>query len=268
MAISTAKVISQPTEVGILSAAVSGAGPAVLLWPSIFSTHEVYADLARNLARDHFVVSLDPPGHGASVGGNTPWSIEACARATTTLINALGIDSVAWVGSSWGGLVGVHAAGLLSGRIRHLTCLGTPFAFDGGLHAKPLMIRAMARWIGRWRIFADGVARDFFLPETIQRPEFIATHRRVFRKSSGEGLSAAARLIFRDRKSALPFLPRFTVPALVVAGSRDRLYSVEMQRNAAQLMQSAAFEAIDAGHIPAVDRPAEVAGLLRRAWTI
>ena len=257
---------SVTTAIGTIHAETSGQGPAVLLWPSIFSSHVVYRDLARLLGQDHRVVSIDPPGHGRSVLAEGRLDLQACAEATFALLDALGIADVAWVGTSWGGLVGVQAALGRPRRLRHLACLGTPFDFDPKPSTKTRLILALCRFVGTSRVFADGVARDFFLAQTRQRAEVLAAHRAVFREGDRRQLLRAARFIFSERESLLPMLGRVAVPTLVVAGRADPLYSVAMQRDAADRLPRGRFASLDAAHIAAVDRPVEVAALLREAW--
>jgi 3-oxoadipate enol-lactonase len=256
--------------VGRLFTRISGPasipGRAAVLWPSIFSTHAVYAAIADDLARDHLVVSIDPPGHGRSVYLRGALTLEDCARATFDLLDRAGISVVAWVGTSWGGLTGCVAASAAPTRVRHLTCLGTPFAFAGGFNRKALMIRGLCRFMATSKLFANGVAGDFFLPETRARPELITVHEQVFTSGDRRGLAAAADLIFRTRPSMEPLLPKLAVPTLVVAGALDRLYPVETMHSATAMIPDATFATLDAAHIAAVDRPHETAALLRSAW--
>ncbi|MDP2193395.1 MAG: alpha/beta hydrolase [Alphaproteobacteria bacterium] len=257
---------------GTLYSSMAGAStPPVVIWPSIFSTASVQSDLIALLSRTSQVLAIDPPGHGASRIDVVDFlTMPACADATFMLLDEAGLQTVAWVGTSWGGLVGVEAALLKRSRLVHLTCLNTPFTWHGPGWGKPRWLPLMVRTIGRTRVFADGVAGDFFLPSTRNDPtraKAMLAHDRTFLSGDLRQLSAAAHLIFGTRADAMPLLPKLDVPTLVIAGHEDRLYPVSMQRKAAAMIAGARFEAVDSAHIAAVDCPQTIADLLLNAWS-
>lgn len=242
----------------------------VVLWPSIFSTAEVQSDLTALLSRKRKVLVIDPPGHGASqISVPTALSMVACAEATFALLDLAGLTAVAWVGTSWGGLVGIEAAILDGSRLISLTCLNTPFEWRGPGWGKARWLPLMAHLIGNTRLFSNGVAADFFLRETRADPtrsKVMTAHTTGLTSGNRRQLSAAAYLIFRTRRDMLPLLPKVSVPALVVAGTNDRLYSQAMQRKAASTIPLADFELVKSAHISAVDCPATIYELLQRWW--
>lgn len=245
--------------------------PVVVLWPSIFSTAAVQSDLIAILSRTRNVLAIDPPGHGASrVAIPTALTMVACAEATFALLDQANLGTVVWVGTSWGGLVGVEAALSHPGRLAHLACLNTPFAWDGPGWGKARWLPLMARTIATNRLFANGVAGDFFLPETRADPAraaAMATHDSGLRSGDRRQLAAAANLIFRKRADARPSLPKIDVPTLVIAGTKDRLYPQALQCTSAGMIPGAHFKLVESAHIAAVDCPAIVANLLEEAWT-
>ena len=242
----------------------------MVLWPSIFSTGTVQQRLADNLAREHRVLLIDPPGHGASwIDCSDALTMAACATATLALLDRLDVRQARWVGTSWGGLVGLEAARLAPARIQHLACLNTPFSFVRSRWSKPAWIPTMARLIGTSALFANGVAEDFFLPATrasSAAAEAMAAHHQVFARGDRRQLAAAAQLIFERRKDAMPDLHAVTPPVLVVAGTKDRLYDVAMQREAASKLPRGTFVEMSTAHIAAVDASDDVTRSLRTAW--
>lgn len=73
----------------------------------------VFARLGERLAASgHSVVAVDLRGHGDS-GREPPWDLATHARDVEETVDGLGVERVAWVGHSFGGLV---AAALAAGR--------------------------------------------------------------------------------------------------------------------------------------------------------
>lgn len=105
-----------------------------------------------------------PPRHGGSEL-LALMTMERCAAATLEVLDALGIDRFVWVGTSWGGLVGIEAARQAPARFDKLICLNTPVTF-GGPTLSTRFITAMAGLAGPSKFFADQVAKTFFMPAT------------------------------------------------------------------------------------------------------
>ena len=77
--------------------------------------------LARELAGDYRVVCPDMPGRGLSEWNTEYYTPEAMATLLVEFCDALGFDSVRWVGTSMGGLLGMAlAAGPMADRIERL----------------------------------------------------------------------------------------------------------------------------------------------------
>jgi len=247
-----------------------GDGPVAVIWPSIFSTAAVQHRLVTELAKTNTVIAFDPPGHGRSgieTAGNLTMTNIASASLKMVEDNTNG--PVHWVGTSWGGLVGIEAALVSPDRFGHLACLNTPFAFERSYFGKTAMLPLMARMMGTTRIFSDGVADDFFLETTrgCDRDAMDA-HRKTFSKGNARQLAEAAALIFKRRKDARSRLRSLSVPTLVIAGTQDRMYDIRMQRAAADAIANGSFATVDAAHIAAVDQPEEVLRLLRSSWAV
>jgi pimeloyl-ACP methyl ester carboxylesterase len=68
-------------------------------------------------ARDHRVVSLDLPGHGASGAGREQWSLAGLARDVQTVVESLQLQRVILIGHSMGGPVSLLAASRMPGRV-------------------------------------------------------------------------------------------------------------------------------------------------------
>jgi 3-oxoadipate enol-lactonase len=259
------------TEIGPLAVErrghASSEQPPLVLWPSIFSDRHLYDRLIPFLEQDSALVLLDPPGHGQSGLAATPLTLAATARASLSILDQLGIAAVRWVGTSWGGLIGIHAALQSPDRIVHLACLNTPFNLTPTTDIGTRFIVSGAKWIGRTGLFANGVARSFFRPETIaEDTDFANRHRAVFLNGSRSHLYRVAQHVLIDRENMSPLLPGLATPTLVLAGRQD-MYPVIAMQTTASLIPGARFQIIeDSRHISAADAPSAVNSALRNAW--
>jgi 3-oxoadipate enol-lactonase len=242
-----------------------GTGDPVLLWPSLFSTAEVYLDLIDTLSTTHQVIILDPPGHGKSIIHTNHFTLEECLHASLRVLDQLKIEKVCWLGVSWGGLIGTLAALRRPERIQHLTCMGTPFLFDSAYKKKTRHILLLQRLLGNSALFVNGVAKSFFLPETRQNDDIMQRHRNAFGSSHRGQITKAARHIFRDRKDIWPMLQALDCPSLVIHGTQDRLCSAEMEKRAAERIGANYIE-IEASHNAPVDKPHEIIQILLGQW--
>jgi len=103
-----------------------GAGNAetVIAWHGLARTGRDMDDVAEHLAPRYRVICPDTIGRGLSQWSPQPeqeYSLAFYARLAVTLVDALGIGQMHWLGTSMGGALGIHlAAGPLKGRIRRL----------------------------------------------------------------------------------------------------------------------------------------------------
>ena len=76
-------------------------------------------------AKDHRVVALDLPGHGASGSQRAHWSIAGYGADVRAVVETLGLSDVVLVGHSLGGPVALEAARLLPGRVKAVIAIDT-----------------------------------------------------------------------------------------------------------------------------------------------
>jgi 3-oxoadipate enol-lactonase len=239
----------------------------ILLWPSIFSDRHLYDRLIPLLGTEYDLILVDPPGQGRSGAPRASLSLEATARATLEIMDQLGVSCVRWVGTSWGGLIGVYASQLAPSRVSHLSCLNTPFDLPDKPAVSTRMIVWGASWVGTTKLFADGVARSFFKPETLASdPAFARRHLDVFRRGHRASLHRIAKHVLLQRENVSPKLSGIRTPTLVVAGRED-LYPVAQMQAAASLIPGSRFRVVEnSRHISVADAPNEVHSLLLESW--
>lgn len=254
------------TEVGSLHVDEFGnrAGPAVMLWPSLYCTGAVWSAQIAVLAPHHHVLVVDPPGHGRSGVPPHRFTLEATASATLTVLDSFAINDVALVGGAWGGMVGVQLATMTPDRVRALVLINTPLDRWRGRQRVEITVLAALLRVGGARLVATLLINNM-LADRVRRddPQRIRGFRAELRALDRRGLHRSARSAMLDRPSLLPLLPHLTVPVLVVAGSEDPLWPVAKARAEAEMIPGARFEVVPGtAHLSAFEAPQLVNHLL------
>ena len=234
-----------------------GSGPPLVLVHGWAMHGGIFAPLVDALAQVRTLKLVDLPGHGRS--HDERFELESCAKA---LLDRIGAAD--WLGWSLGGLVALEAARLDPQRVRSLVLVavnprfvsssrwehGVPhevFAQFGADLAKDYN-RTVDRFLALECIGSD-CARDEL--RTLQRQ--VHEHGRASREALESGLHA---LDGCDMRASLPTL---SMPALWIAGARDRLVPWQALEWAAQQMPHGRFARIaGGGHAPFIGHPDRV----------
>ena len=98
--------------------------PALVMWHGLARTGRDFDEAAEALSDTYFVICPDTLGRGQSSWAKdaaTDYSYASFGRTALAVLDHYGIDTMRWVGTSMGGLIGVTlAAGALKGRITRL----------------------------------------------------------------------------------------------------------------------------------------------------
>jgi pimeloyl-ACP methyl ester carboxylesterase len=96
--------------------------PPLILWHGVARTGRDFDDLAAALAPERHIIVPDTIGRGLSQWSPDPvaeYTTPFYARQAVELVDRLGFDTVDWVGTSMGAIIGIRAAAAaLQGRIR------------------------------------------------------------------------------------------------------------------------------------------------------
>ncbi|MFC9557298.1 alpha/beta fold hydrolase [Rhodococcus sp. NPDC056960] len=260
-----------PTTVGNLAVHVIGSGPPALLWHSLFVDSTTWTPLRSHLVGQRRLISIDGPGHGASTAVQRRFTMEECAEAAISVLDALGVtEPVDWVGNAWGGHVGLVAAAHTPDRCRSTVTIGTP--------PQALTRRERAEivpMVWAYRIAGPIPPLTTAVMNVVLGKELARTHPQqfqavahTFRQAPRRGMHEAMQSIMLHRKGLEPLLPRIGVPTLMVVPRADTMISLDQARAAAATMPHAAATAVDgAGHItPLISDPAGLADLITAFW--
>ena len=98
--------------------------PALVMWHGLARTGRDFDEAAIALSDSYFVICPDTLGRGLSSWARdiaTDYSYAAYGDHAEAILDHFRVDTLRWVGTSMGGLIGVTlAAGALKGRITHL----------------------------------------------------------------------------------------------------------------------------------------------------
>lgn len=95
--------------------------PGLVMWHGLARTGRDFDELAQELSRDFFVLCPDTIGRGLSSWSEDPereYSLEYFSGIAADLLDHYGFDSVGWIGTSMGGIIGLRmVSGPLADRI-------------------------------------------------------------------------------------------------------------------------------------------------------
>lgn len=98
--------------------------PAVVMWHGLARTGRDFDEAAMVLSESHFVLCPDTLGRGLSAwarDGAADYTFATYGEMAAAMLDHYGIERLAWVGTSMGGLLGIFlAAGPLRERVTHL----------------------------------------------------------------------------------------------------------------------------------------------------
>ncbi|MGW7358038.1 alpha/beta fold hydrolase [Streptomyces sp. NPDC054802] len=248
----------------------AGEGPPVLLLHSSVCDRRMWdAQFHALTDAGHRVVRCDFRGYGTTPVAEGPYTD---AGDVLALMDALGLERAALVGSSFGGRVALLAAAAAPRRVSALALLcAAPLpghepsaelaAFgareDELFEAEDLAGAAalnVATWVGP---DADEAARDAVYAMQLHAFE-VQTAAEKAVESDG-----VPYVLSGGRVTELPDFSAFTAPCLAVSGAHDMPDFSRAAARVPELLPNARhLELPWAGHLPGLERPAETSALL------
>lgn len=255
------------TRLGRLRVQTSGSGEAMLFWPSLLMTGDMWAGQAADFGGSAQVILVDPPGHGESEKLRAPCTFEDCAGSVVDVLDGLGIARTHFVGNSWGGMIGGTFAALHPDRVGRsvlMNCTasraGRRQRFEYGL-----LLRT-AKLLGGIRGPLTGQVLTAFLgPTTLRtRPDVVAFVREAARRVDVQSSAWAVDSVVPRRPDQRALLGRVRTPVLVVAGAEDATFPVAETLEMAAAIPGAATAVLDGvAHLAALENPRLVNALIK-----
>jgi 3-oxoadipate enol-lactonase len=227
--------------------------PVVMLSNSLLSNYTMWNGQMDALATSYRVLRYDQRGHGGTETTPGPYTIELLADDAAALVEALGVDSVHFVGLSMGGFTGQMLA------VRHPEKIASLTLCDTACVMPPESL-----WNERIEIAStEGI--EALVAGTLERwftPSFrdsgkvqVERVRAMILGTGNEGYIGCCKAI-RDMVLC-DMLSRIAVPTMIIVGEEDPACPV----SAAQVLHDgiAGSELIvlsEAAHLPNIEKPA------------
>ncbi|HEV3132123.1 MAG TPA: alpha/beta fold hydrolase [Acidimicrobiales bacterium] len=255
-----------PRSSTALHTETTGRGPRLVLAHGFTQTGRVWGSMDDDLARDHEVVRVDLPGHGAS-------SAVAAGLADGALLLGEAGGQATYVGYSMGARFCLHLALARPAPVVGLVLISATAGID--LPAERLARRRTDEAMAEQLDPTGGPASTATPVETFIRrwlegplfagisPEASGLGQRL--ANTGPGLASSLRLAGTGTQPALwGRLGELTMPVLIITGGSDEKFTALGGRMAAAIGPNATH-AVVAGtnHAPHLQRPREVAALVR-----
>jgi len=233
--------------------------PTIVFANSLGTDFRIWQAVADQLGGRFGLVFHDKRGHGLSELGDAAATIETYAADLSALLDHLDIEQATVCGLSIGGLIAQCLYKARPGLFERLILcdtaskIGTAEMWNGRIEA------ALGPGI---RSFADGVMEKWFTPAFHrERAAELEGYKAMLCRQLPQGYAAACAAI-RDADYSVD-AQAIAVPTLVVVGDQDGSTPPDLVRGLAQSIAGARFEIIaDAGHIPCVEQPEVLAGLI------
>ena len=236
-------------------------GPPLVFINSLGSDLRIWQEVAPAFAARFRVVLYVKRGHGLSDAPPTPYSMDYHADDLLALLDHLGIGKASLVGLSVGGMIAQRMAVRAPDRVQSITLcctaakIGTPELWTERIGAVET---------GGIEPIADAVLQRWFTPlfrET--QADELAGWRNMLVRTPAHGYAGTCAAI-RDA-DLRPDAGRIAVSTLCVAGDQDGSTPADVVKGTADLIPGARFALIEgAGHIPCVEKPAELSGLIKQ----
>jgi pimeloyl-ACP methyl ester carboxylesterase len=259
------------TRVGRLHVRVSGHGPVAVLWHSLFVDSRNWYRVEPALAAQRTLVLIDGPSHGKSQPAQRRFTLDDCAVAAGEVLDQLAItEPVDWVGSAWGGHVGMVLAVSQPKRIRSLVTMGSPVAALSAAERRRIVPLVVAYGLlGPVGFIRSAVADSLLTPAVrAQVPETEELVNDVLRRANRRGLGVVMRSVMLGRPDLTSLLPRIAAPTLLMVGDDDPMWTAVRARAAAAWLPNGGSVIISGSrHMPALEAPDEVSRRILTFWT-
>lgn len=254
------------TVLGKVRIRTSGTGAAIMFWPSLLMTGDMWSAAADHFSNTHRVILVDPPGHGGSEKLTGTFTFGDCARVIVDILDSLGLQRAHFVGNSWGGMIGGTFAATYPDRIDHavlMNCTGSAAGARQKLEYGFLL--RLAKLLGGVRPpLTRSVLKAFLGPTTFAtRPDVVAYVRDTVQAVDIRSGSWAVRSVVPIRPDQRSLFAKISAPVLVVAGAEDATFGLQETAAMAEAIPNAQLVVLDGvAHLAGLENPNLVNNLI------
>jgi pimeloyl-ACP methyl ester carboxylesterase len=254
----------------------AGSGPALVLIHTIRTQLDYFHRVIPQLWDSFTVYAVDLPGMGWSdIVPGARYEEPELRTAVVEFVTGLDLHDVTLAGESLGGALALSASIDLKGRVARVVAFNS-YDYPSGLERGNVFVRFIissvrAPVVGpifaamESRPIMKGVMRGGVVDNSTLPNDFIDELRRSGRR---KGYSTVSRAIYRSLKGFAKARDRYrdvSVPVTLVYSEQDWSRPEERERVAGLLAEVERITLPDTGHFSALERPNEVARILRRS---
>jgi 3-oxoadipate enol-lactonase len=254
------------TALGSVRVQVRGSGEAMMFWPSLLMTGDMWASQALHFGTERQVILVDPPGHGGSQKLTAPFSFDDCARSIVDILDGLGVERAHFIGNSWGGMIGGTFAATYPDRIGRAVLMNCTASASGTRQKLEYgFLLRMAKLLGGIRPpLTRSVLNAFLGPTTFAtRPDVVRFVRNTVQAVDVHSAAWAVRSVVPNRPDQRALLSRVTTPVLVVAGTEDATFPLAETIAMADAIPDSGIAVLEGvAHLAALEDPSLVNKLI------
>jgi pimeloyl-ACP methyl ester carboxylesterase len=254
----------------------AGSGPVLVLMHTIRTQLDYFHRVIPQLWDSFTVYALDLPGMGWSdIVPGARYEEPDLRAAVVDFVTGLDLHDVTLAGESLGGALALQASVDLKDRVSRVVAFNT-YDYPSGLERGNLLARfiiSSVRMPGLGSVFAamenrlimKGVMRGGVVDNATLPDDFIVELRKSGRR---KGYTHVARAVYRSLKGFVKARDRYrdvAVPVTLVYSDQDWSRPAEREHVASLLAEVERITLPDTGHFSALERPNEVARILRRS---
>jgi len=254
----------------------AGSGPALVLMHTIRTQLDYFHRVIPQLWDSFTVYALDLPGMGWSdIVPGARYEEPDLRAAVVEFVTDLDLHDVTLAGESLGGALALQSAVDLKGRVARVVAFNT-YDYPSGLERGNVFARfiiSSVRMPGLGPLFAamenrpimKGIMRGGVVDDRMLPDDFVVELRKSGRR---KGYPGVARAVYRSLKGFVKARDRYrdvAVPVTLVYSDEDWSRPAEREHVADLLAEVERITLPDTGHFSALERPNEVARILRRS---
>ena len=239
--------------------------PVLVFVNSLGTDFRIWDQVAAGFGRRFRIICYDKRGHGLSDTPIGPYSLQDHVDDLLALLAQLEVGSAVLTGVSVGGMIVQSFCARHSERVSGLVLCDTATQIG----TADLWNERIARVRGSGlESIADAVLDRWFSSEFRQQQatEFGGWRNMLIRTPAEGYASTCAAIRDADLGQSTPLIDK---PVLVVCGEHDGATPPDLVRSMANSIPGARFEMIrDAGHLPSIDQPETLFGLMDNFFTV
>ncbi|MFJ1455291.1 alpha/beta fold hydrolase [Nocardia sp. N2S4-5] len=230
-----------------------GAGPPVVMLHANLHDHHDFDPIVPALAREHRVIAVDWPGHGASVA-NSAVTAPLLADVLTEIVDSLDLTRAVFIGNSIGGFAAARLALDHPDRVAGLVLVN-----PGGFVPRTVFTRAYCRAYGsrpvaRWLL--PYLVPYYTKPTNDHDRALVARAVRAGATEHGRAVYSSLWRSFTDPAFDLSARAgEIAAPTLIVWGRRDPVVPERIGRKTHERIPGSRMAVLDTGHVPFSSAP-------------